>query len=190
MNPDTITIVSGLPRSGTSMMMRILQAGGMPVLVDNIRKADVDNPKGYYEFERVKQIETDQAWLKDAKGKVVKMILSLLKHLPDTYAYKVIFMQRDMDEILASQAKMLIRRGEDPDKVSAEEMADLYAKFLNWFESWVKKQAHIDILYVDYNETLQNPQPTVNAVNAFLGGGLDTQAMVQVVDPTLHRNRS
>ncbi|HFD38992.1 MAG TPA: sulfotransferase family protein, partial [Anaerolineae bacterium] len=96
-----ITIVSGLPRSGTSMMMKMLEAGGLPVLTDQIRAADEDNPKGYYEFERVKQIEHDQEWLPDAQGKAVKMIAALLKHLPPDYEYKIVFMQRDMQEVLA-----------------------------------------------------------------------------------------
>jgi len=96
---EAITIVSGLPRSGTSMMMKMLEAGGLPVLTDEIRTADADNPRGYYEFERVKQIETDNAWLPEARGKAVKMIAALLKHLPPDYRYRVIFMQRKMEEL-------------------------------------------------------------------------------------------
>jgi hypothetical protein len=85
---NTVNIVSGLPRSGTSMMMKMLEAGGMEALTDNIRKADIDNPKGYYEFERVKQIKEDQAWLDDAKGRAVKMVSMLLLDLPEGYNYK------------------------------------------------------------------------------------------------------
>jgi len=118
MDRDTILIVSGLPRSGTSMMMKMLEAGGMAVLTDNIRTADQDNPRGYYEFERVKQIEHDTAWLPEAQGKAVKMIAGLLKHLPADYVYKIIFMQRDMDEVLASQRQMLVRRGKPTDCAS------------------------------------------------------------------------
>ena len=111
MERNPITIVSGLPRSGTSMMMGMLEAGGMAVLTDHVRTADEDNPRGYYEFERVKQIEHDQAWLPEAHGKVVKMIAALLKHLPPGYRYKIIFLQRHLEEVLASQRRMLVRRG-------------------------------------------------------------------------------
>ena len=130
MDQQIITIVSGLPRSGTSMMMKMLEAGGMQVLTDHIRTADEDNPKGYYEFERVKQIEHDQAWLPDAQGKVVKMISALLKHLPSSYTYKVIFMRRNIDEILASQKQMLIRRGEPTDVVSDEKLTELFDRHI------------------------------------------------------------
>ena len=102
---DTVNIVSGLPRSGTSMMMKMLEAGGIEPLIDHIRKADIDNPKGYYEFERVKQIKEDQEWLDDAVGKVVKMVSMLLLDLPPGYNYKIVFTRREMKEILASQRK-------------------------------------------------------------------------------------
>src|SRR5262245_12295550 len=108
---DAITIVSGLPRSGTSMMMSMLEAGGLGALTDGIRAADEDNPKGYYEFERVKKIKQDTAWLADAKGRVVKMISQLLLDLPAAYQYRIIFMRRNIDEILASQKQMMVRRG-------------------------------------------------------------------------------
>src|SRR2546428_1479705 len=106
-----ITIVSGLPRSGTSMMMRMLDAGGLPVLVDNIRKADDDNPYGYYEFEPVKRLSSDSSWLREARGKAFKMVYALLYELPKDYDYRVIVMQRKMDEIIASQRAMLCRQG-------------------------------------------------------------------------------
>ena len=112
---EPIVVVSGLPRSGTSMMMKMLEAGGIPPVTDELRTADDDNPKGYYEFERVKQMDKgDTAWVADAQGKVVKVISALLKHLPSSHNYQVIFLRRHMSEILASQRKMLIRRGEDP----------------------------------------------------------------------------
>src|SRR5687768_1736541 len=114
MDRDVITVVSGLPRSGTSMMMKMLEAGGLEPVVDHVRKPDEDNPKGYYEFERVKALENDREWLPEAKGKFVKVISMLLRHLPADHRFKVIFMQRNMPEVLASQKKMLVRRGEDP----------------------------------------------------------------------------
>ena len=134
MQQETITIVSGLPRSGTSMMMKILEAGGLEVLTDNLRTADEDNPKGYYEFERVKKLKEDQAWLDDAKGKVVKIISAILKDLPPDYNYKIVFMYRKIEEILASQKKMLIRRGEPTDKTSDEKMTEVFESHLKQVE--------------------------------------------------------
>ena len=113
---EFITVVSGLPRSGTSMMMKMLEAGGIPPVTDELRTADEDNPKGYYEFERVKAMDQgDTSWVVGARGKVVKVISALLKHLPPGEQYRVVFVRRNMPEILASQRKMLIHRGEDPD---------------------------------------------------------------------------
>jgi hypothetical protein len=189
MDEQVVTIVSGLPRSGTSMMMKMLEAGGMLPLTDNIRTADEDNPKGYYEFERVKQIETDQAWLKDARGKVVKMISALLRPLPGGYRYKIIFMRRRMEEILASQKKMLIRRGEPTDAIPDEKMAALYQKHLAQMEAWLAQQPNMDVLYVTYHEVIAEPRRHAEDINRFLGGGLDVDAMVAVVDRMLYRSK-
>jgi broad-specificity NMP kinase len=185
-----ITIVSGLPRSGTSMMMKMLEAGGLPPLTDNLRIADEDNPKGYYEFERVKQLpQGDTAWLPDARSKVVKVIAALLPHLPGDYRYHVIFMQRAMPEILASQRQMLIRRGEDPDKIGDDVLAKLFDKHLRQVHDWISRQPNVERLDVNYNEMLKNPQPFIERINVFLGGQLNTEKMAQVVDPSLHRQR-
>ncbi len=185
-----VTIVSGLPRSGTSMMMKMLEAGGLPPLTDHIRMADADNPKGYYEFERVKQLpKGDVAWLPDAQGKVVKVIAALLPSLPGGYDYRVIFMQRAMPEVLASQRQMLIRRGEDPDKIPDAVMAQLFEKHLRQVDDWIKQQPYVARLDVNYNEMLKNPQPFVEQVDAFLGHQLDRAKMAAVVDPSLHRQR-
>jgi hypothetical protein len=186
----TVTVVSGLPRSGTSMMMQMLEAGGMAVLTDAIREADSDNPEGYYEFERVKMLpKGDHAWLAQAQGKAVKVIVALLEHLPPGYTYKVIFMRRRMEEVLASQRKMLVHRGEDPDKVSDEEMGRLFEGLLQRVETWLAGQPHVAVLNVDYNQLLSNPQPYIRQVNQFLGGWLDEVRMAGVVDPALYRNR-
>src|SRR5882762_11870166 len=152
MNNETITIVSGLPRSGTSMMMKMLAAGGFEPLTDSIRAADEDNPKGYFEFERVKQIENDKAWLEDARGRVVKLISALLKHLPPSYNYKLVFMRRAMPEILASQRQMLIRRGEPADTIPDDKMAAMFEKHLAQVELWLAGQTNINVLYISYND--------------------------------------
>ncbi|MEZ4594094.1 MAG: sulfotransferase domain-containing protein [Chloroflexota bacterium] len=185
-----VTIVSGLPRSGTSMMMKMLEAGGIPPLTDKVRTADDDNPKGYYEFERVKQMDKgDTAWMAEAQGKSVKVISQLLRHMPSDYEYKIIFMRRNMAEILASQKKMLINRGEDPNQASDEEIASLFEKHLSNVMNWMNSQPNVSVLYVHYSDMLTNPEPQVAQINQFLGGHLNTEAMAQVVDPNLYRNR-
>jgi len=185
-----ITVVSGLPRSGTSMLMKMLEAGGIPPLTDSIRTADDDNPKGYYEFERVKAMDKgDTDWLSQAQGKAVKVISALLKYLPGEYQYRIIYIHRNMPEILASQRKMLIRRGEDPDKMEDDQMAALFTKHVAQVENWLKEQSNISVLYVHYSEILSNPQPQISRIDEFLGGNLVTDQMATIVDPTLYRNR-
>ena len=187
---QTIIIVSGLPRSGTSMMMKMLEAGGMPPLTDQIRTPDDDNPKGYYEFERVKKLDKgDTAWLPEAEGKAVKVISQLLKYLPPDYDYKVVFMRRHIDEILASQKKMLTNRGEDPDRISDEELAELFEKHLNHVLHWLEEQPHFTTLYIEYRDALSDPQTVATQVNDFLNGKLEVAEMTAVVDPALYRNR-
>ena len=187
---EFITVVSGLPRSGTSMMMKMLDAGGVPPVTDELREADEDNPKGYFEFERVKQMDQgDTSWVLDARGKVVKVISALLKHLPPGEQYRVVFVRRHMPEILASQRKMLIRRGEDPDKMDDAQMAVLFEKHLKQVDEWLRAQPNFRVLYVHYSDVLTDPQPQIDAINRFLGGNLNVAAMGQMVDPQLYRNR-
>lgn len=184
-----ITIVSGLPRSGTSMMMKMLEAGGMQIVADHLRAADEDNPKGYYEFEAVKQIETDKTWLPKAQGKVVKMISELLRHLPREYEYRVVFMRRKLEETLASQKQMLVRRGQPTDLVSNEKLAELFQRHLERTFAWLAQQPNFATLYVEYAEALQNPATPAERINAFLGNTLDVAKMIEVVDQTLYRQR-
>lgn len=189
MNQEAIIVVSGLPRSGTSMMMKMLNAGGIEAVTDNLRVADEDNPKGYFELEKVKQLDKDNSWLADCKGKVVKIISMLLKPLPATYPYKIIFMRRKMEEILASQRQMLIRRGQPTDTVPDAKMAEMFNKHLRDMEAFIAAQPNVDCLYVSYNEVLENPAPHIETINRFLGGDLNTGAMHEVVDKALHRQR-
>lgn len=186
-----ITVVSGLPRSGTSMMMKMLDAGGIPPIIDNIRTADEDNPKGYYEFERVKALDKgDTAWVADAVGKSVKVISALLRHLPPDFEYRIVFMRRRLEESIESQKKMLIRRGEDPDKVGDAEVLALLQKHLDMVDNWLGKQPNVRCLDVQYHEMIANAADGAARLNAFLGGDLDVHAMVQVVDENLYRNRA
>jgi hypothetical protein len=191
-----VVVVSGLPRSGTSMMMKMLEAGGLQVMADHLRSADTDNPEGYYEFERVKALDKgDTAWVVDAQGKVVKVISALLEHLPPGYQYKVIFMHREIQEVLASQRKMLQHRSqegaiESEAAIRDEEMAQLFAKHLETVNNWLRAQPHIGVLDVNYNQLLRDPKPHIQAINRFLGAILDEAEMAEVVNPTLYRNRA
>jgi hypothetical protein len=186
-----VTIVSGLPRSGTSMMMRMLEQGGIPAITDGIREADEDNPGGYYEFEAVKQTDGHHAWLAAANGKSVKMIYRLLYGLPSTHQYRVLFMRRKIDEVLASQKKMLERNGKPGDNsITDQQMAAMFRSQLQKFEKWVAEQPNFQLIDVDYNAMLADPLPQIATINDFLGGGLNTDAMVEVVNPALYRNRA
>lgn len=184
-----ITIVSGLPRSGTSMMMKMLEAGGLPALVDQVRTADIDNPKGYYEFERVKQLPGDTAWLPEAEGKAVKMVSMLLYELPKGRQYQVVFMRRAMPEILASQKKMLLRRDANM-VVDDAEMKQLFEGHLKNITAWLGEQSHLKVIEVWYNDMLKQPAAEAKRLNTFFGGTLDEAAMSAVVDETLYRNRA
>lgn len=189
LSTETITVVSGLPRSGTSMMMKMLEAGGLSPVTDNIRTADEDNPKGYYELEKVKEMKTNASWLPDAHGKVIKVISALLQDLPSDQRYRVVFMRREMTEILASQRQMLIRRGQEPNKVPDEKMASMFEKHLVKIAEWLEAQANIDVLYIKYNDILAEPAESVRTLNAFFADALDAAAMQSVVDRQLYRQR-
>jgi hypothetical protein len=188
---EPIVVVSGLPRSGTSMMMKMLEAGGLTVMTDAIRQADVDNPKGYYEYERVKNLEkeTDKSYVREARGKVLKVISFLLKDLPDDNFYRVVFMRRHLDEVIASQNKMLDRRGEDAIE-DRETMAEAYRNHLAAVKILVRKRPNLEMFEFRYDEAVKNPQQAARAVNAFLGGRLDERAMAAVIDGELYRNRA
>ena len=186
---EFVTIVSGLPRSGTSMMMKMLEAGGLNPVTDNIRTADDDNPKGYYEFENVKRAATYKDWLPKAPGKVVKIISMLLENLLPEYSYKIVFMLRHIDEILASQKQMLIRRNEQVNKITDEQLAIMYKKHLAKIEKWFENQPNIDVLYVKYNEILEKPVEFSKLINSFLENRIDENEMAKVIDKNLYRQR-
>ena len=188
--PAVITIVSGLPRSGTSMMMKVLAAGGLEIFTDNLRTADEDNPKGYFELEQVKALKDgDDAWMKDAPGKVVKIISSLLEYLPSTYKYKIVFMRREIAEILASQKQMLIRRGE-PSEGDDQKMAEMFQEHLKRARVWLANQPNMETLYVDYNALMADPDPEIKAVADFLSLTENLDAMLAVPDKKLYRQKA
>lgn len=188
--PRDVIVVSGLPRSGTSMMMKMLAEGGLQVVTDALRSADDDNPNGYFEFEPVKQLaENGGAWLDGAQGKVVKVISALLEHLPAKHHYKVIFMERSLAEVLASQKKMLVHRNE-PSTAGDAEMEQEFQKHLGATKYWLARQPNIEVLYVDYHAMLVSPDADCRRVADFLGLAVDVERMCGVPNERLYRNRA
>jgi len=182
-----ITIVSGLPRSGTSMMMQMLAAGGLPVVTDGLRTADEDNPAGYFEFEKVKQLKTDAGWLEQAEGRAVKVITQLLPELPAGREYRVILMQRDLDEVLRSQQEMLVRRGRPAPALSHDEMKNIYARHLEQTTAWLTAQPAFKVLQVAYADVIRQPLELARRIVTFLGVPLQTEAMAGAVQSRLYR---
>lgn len=184
-----VYIVSGLPRSGTSMMMRMLAEGGLDVITDRLRAANEDNPEGYFELEEVKQLPAGAAaWLADAGGRAVKIVSSLLEHLPAEYSYKIIFMEREIEEILASQRKMLKRRNEESG-VDDGKMETLLRTHLSAVKPWLARQPNMQVLYVSYNELVRNPAALCRNVAVFTDLPLDQERMRSVPNGDLYRNR-
>jgi hypothetical protein len=187
---NSIIIVSGLPRSGTSMIMKMLQMGGVEIITDNLRKPDIDNPEGYYEYEKVKCLERDSTWLQNMEGKAIKVISMLLYHLPGNMNYKIIFVQRRMQEILDSQRKMLERLGRNQDGIDDAVLAQKFNNHLEKIASWIKDQKNIKCLYINYSQVLKDPLKYSILIHGFLDRPLDVKAMAAVADQTLYRNRS
>lgn len=190
-DPSPIVVVSGLPRSGTSLMMQMLVAGGLPALTDGQRTPDPDNPRGYLELERVKALKSDSSWLATAGGHAVKVIHLLLQDLPASYHYDVLFMERDIGEVLKSQATMLARSGRLGAPLPPERLAAVYRAQLASVRQWLADRPCFRVHPVRYAELVASPSQTVDAIRNFLRGGkaLDAAAMVAAVDPTLYRNR-
>jgi hypothetical protein len=189
--PDNkfITVVSGLPRSGTSLMMQMLNAGGMPVLSDHVRSADDDNPQGYFEFEAVKQLKTDRSWLDQAQGKAVKIIHMLLMDLPTDRSYRLVMMNRDLDEVMRSQAKMLERSGKSGAGLPAERLKQMFKNQLATVREWLAKHDCFILQDIHYARLIDDPASQAELINQFLGGNLDVNAMITAIRPELYRNR-
>ena len=187
---DFVTVVSGAPRSGTSMMMRMLADGGIAPLTDGVRVPDRDNPHGYFEYEPVKKTKDDASWLAHAGGRAVKMVHVLLRDLPADRSYRVILMRRDLTEMVTSQRLMLERLGRDAGKMTDERKAEIFAAQLDETERWLRAHAAFSCLAMNYNELVANPPPHVERLAEFLGGGLEQGAMCAAVDPSLWRNRA
>ena len=184
-----ITIVSGLPRSGTSLMMQMLAAGGLPVLSDGERKADTDNPKGYLEWERIKQLPKEPNLIGEAEGKVVKVISQLLLSIPDGHEYRVIFMQRPLPEVMKSQDEMLRRRGAYQPIADTSPIEQAFQRHLLDLNKWLAGKPNITVMRIHYHRVLREARAVAEEVAQFLGVPLDIAAMAQQVDGTLYRNR-
>ena len=190
MTRDYVTIVSGLPRSGTSVMMQMLEAGGLAPLSDGLRTADEDNPRGYLELEAVKRTRQDPSWLANAAGQVVKVIHLLLRDLPADHQYRVIFMHRDVREVVASQRAMLARSGRQGANLPDDKLAAAFETQLRDVEAWLARQPNFRLLTVEHRAAIERPAEVARVVNEFLGGGLDETAMAAVVDAALYRQRA
>jgi hypothetical protein len=184
---NEIIIVSGLPRSGTSLMMQMLDEGGVTVVTDNVRTADTDNPRGYYELERVKKIKQDASWLPAMRGKAFKMVSQLLYELPRNERYRVIFMERDLGEMIVSQEKMLARLGKRA--VPASEIHRYFTLHLQRLRAWLAEQPFIEVLHVRYSDIIARPEEQAQRVSSFLHGKADPERMTKMVDSSLYRNR-
>ena len=189
---NSIVVVSGLPRSGTSLMMQILGTAGLPLLTDQLRIADPDNERGYYEYEPVKLMKSgDLAWMRAARGKAVKIISHLLVHLPASYHYKVVFMLRNLPEVVASQNRMLENKGEKAEPSAAnEDLVRIFSAHLQATRRWLADQPNIQTIFVDYNRLIHDPANTLETVESFLGLSLDRPEILSIVDPKSYRQRA
>lgn len=185
-----MTVVTGLPRSGTSLAMQMLRAGGMPLLADEVRAADADNPRGYLEYEPVRRLARDASWMADAVGRAVKIVAPLVQRLPQGFEYRVLLVRRDLGEVIASQERMLAARGEaNAGGLAPERLAAVLAAQLEESAAWLARTPGVRTIALEHAELLRDAAPVAAAIDAFLGGGLDVAAMRAVVDPALHRQR-
>ncbi len=187
---ESITVVSGIPRSGTSMMMRLLEAAGMPILSDGRRGPDASNPRGYFELDAVKRTRDDARWLEAAPGCAVKVIHSLLDALPDEYAYRVILMKRPMDAVIASQNRMLERLGESVPGPGNERLAAILSAQLEASRRVLSERSAFEWIEIDYPELVREPLPQLAILANFLEIPLDSGALIECIEPELNHEKS
>jgi hypothetical protein len=186
-----ITVVTGLPRSGTSMIMQMLHAGGVPILADGYRQPDLDNPRGYFEFKPATSLASDSTWMPRAQGKALKLVPMLLRHLPPDYCYDIIFIRRDLREVIASQTLMKQHQQENASPIDEDQLVAVYERHLQRTIDWLGKQNHMRVLHIRHDEVLHHTLEVADQIAAFLARSLtlNTRAMTAVVDPTLYRQR-
>jgi hypothetical protein len=190
-----ILIVSGLPRSGTSLVMQMLQAGGAPLLADDRRPADAENPRGYFEYEPVKRLQTNHDWLPQAAGKAIKIVSPLLEYLPSGFDYRIAIVQRELSEVIASQRAMLVRNGKPGSALSEAELAAAYERQLAGIDRVLAARRDFTVLRVEHHNLLENPAAEVRRLARFTSPiwpniQLDEAAMAAIVEPSLYRQRS
>lgn len=184
----TVILVSGLPRSGTSMLMRMLSEGGMPILMDGVRETDEDNPHGYFEYEPVKSLKNNSDWISNARGKAVKIVSPLLRYLPQGFEYKVIYLRREIKEIMASQARMIERRGEKKNEDESK-LELLYRQHVRETETRLLDDDAFCTLFVEHRRLINNPELQALQIESHLGCTLDIAKMCAAVDTSLYRNK-
>jgi len=187
MAEDSIIVVSGLPRSGTSLMMQMLQSGGIKLLTDNTRAADENNPRGYWEYGAVKNLPNENSFLEKAQGKAVKVISHLLPYLPSGYIYHILFMRRNLDEIILSQNKMLKSLKAKTDGEKPEDIKTALLRHLQTVHFWLQDQKNIRFLYIDHHSIITGPEAEAKRIAAFLHRDLNIPAMAAAIDPSLYR---
>lgn len=185
-----ITVVSGIPRSGTSLMMQMLGAGGADLLVDGLREPSEDNPRGFFEYEPVRDLRQDASWVFKAQGMAIKIIALMLDSLPRNLSYKVVLMRRDLREVVASQAKMLERLGQRGPGLDADALIGLFQRQMEDAERLLQQDPAFEGMTLDYGELIREPDAAASRVDTFLGRTLDVRAMAAVIDPALHRQRA
>jgi len=187
--PPFVTVVSGVPRSGTSLVMRMLGAGGMELLTDGSRPPDAFNPGGYFEYAPAKSLDRDATWLPRAAGRAVKVVHALLPRLPEGLDYRVVLLERDLREVVRSQEALLAARGGTPDALGEERLVAIYRQQLARAARWAEARPGVALLHVRYAALLDDPRGAAASLSRFVGGTLDVERMAAVVDPGLHRHR-
>jgi hypothetical protein len=187
--PMEFVLVSGLPRSGTSLMMQILQAGGIPLMADGQRTADEDNPEGYWEWEEIKKLPKDPRILEKANGKAVKVVSALLTSLPRKHRYKILYMVRPIAQVVDSQWAMLARQGKQP-RSEKQHLIETQEHHSRQIREVLKKSDRVDLLEIDYPSLVTDPQPTLTRIAAFLGESFTPDLKVEAcIKPALHRQK-
>jgi predicted AlkP superfamily phosphohydrolase/phosphomutase/Flp pilus assembly protein TadD len=185
-----ITVVAGLPRSGTSMMMQVLAAAGLAPFTDEKRLPDEDNPHGYFEHERAMRLHEDPSWLAEARGKAVKIVAQLVPYLPPGEQYRVIFMHRDLREVVASQRVMLERLGRKGAGLSEEALKSVFTRQWVRVQTWLRHRPQIPVLAIHYAAALADPAGTAEHLAGFVGVPFDRCAAAAAVDPSLRRQKA
>lgn len=186
---ETIVVVSGIPRSGTSLMMNMLGRAGLPLLTDETRGADESNPEGYFELAAVRKTQEDNAWVSRAQGHAVKVIHRILPALPEVYRYRVILMHRPVAEVVQSQDRMLARLGADPSQLPEGRIEAIFKEQHEQTRALLEQEAHFDWIEVEYPELVEAPVRGAEQVIRFLELSAEPADVATAIDARLYRER-